>query len=190
MLTSCQQDAPLPILGQPDIDEKGNELPHVVDDFSFIDHSGNERVSTKEDGQIMVMNYFFTSCPTICPLMTDNLAEVFKEYVDNENIIFYSASVDPKRDQPDRLRQFMTSHKIPHDKNWYFLTGNKKELYHFARYELFLSAMEVVENIDDDFIHSEKVVLIDPNRNIRGFYTGTDKKEMQRLRSDIKKLKR
>ena len=186
---ACKQEEPLPVLGLRDVDEKGNEIVHQVADFTFIDHLDNSFTSKKTDERILVMNYFFTSCPTICPKMTDNLVPVFEDFQNEEDIVFVSATVDPKRDDPHRLRLFMESHKIPENKNWHFVTGDKKTLYDFARNQIYLSAMEDVENVEEDFIHSEKVVLIDRKRHIRGYYTGTDKANMKKLAKDIKRLK-
>ena len=172
------------------VDDNGAEQLHRVDDLTFTDHRDSVFSSRTGDDRILVMNYFFTSCPTICPKMTDNLFSVFSAFQDSESIEFVSVTVDPKRDDPKRLRAFMTSHDIPFESNWYFLTGEKRNLYDFARYQLYLSAMEDVENIEDDFIHSEKIVLIDPDRHIRAYYRGTDPEEMKRLKRDIRRIQK
>lgn len=121
--------------------------------------------------------------------MTDNLVSVFDAYENEQDVNLISLTVDPKRDNPQRLRQFMESHSIPKDSNWYFLTGEKKKLYDFARHELYLSALDSEVEIDDDFIHSEKVVLVDKEGYIRGYYSGTVPEDMNRLVLDIKRLR-
>ena len=189
-LLACGPDEPLPKMGQRDVDDQGNEIIHQVDDFTFIDHNGNTYSNKESNNAILVMNTFFTSCPTICPKMTDNLLPVFDKYQNASDVNFVSASVDPVADTPARLSQFMLSHDIPLNDNWHFVTGDKKKLYDFARYQLYLSAMEVVDDVKEDFIHSEKVVLIDQDRYIRGFYTGTDPSQMKQLAKDIKRLRK
>lgn len=189
LLSSCKSDPPLPILGFPKMDENGIESKHKVDDFVFTNQANESFSSIEELNGIVVMNYFFTSCPTICPKMTDNVLTVFDHYQGDENVDFVSVTVDPGRDDPERMSLFMESHSIPLNENWHFVTGDKKALYDFARYQLFLSAMEAEVEIEDDFIHSEKVVLVDANRHIRGYYTGTDEIAMKRLKKDIKRLK-
>ena len=188
--SSCTTDDPLPIMGRKDLDKNGQEVHHTVDDFMFLDQQGKPYVNGKADNAILVYNTFFTSCPTICPKMTDNIVSVFDKYIDADDVAFVSATVDPKKDRPERLALFMDSHDVPKDKNWHFVTGEKKALYDFARYQLYISALESVEDIDDDFIHSEKVVLIDRNRHIRGYYVGTEEDDMKRLAKDIKRLRK
>ncbi len=187
-IVGCQQEPPLPILGLRNVDQNGVEQVHKVATFSFTDQRNVAYSSTAKDKDIIVMNYFFTSCPTICPKMTDNIYAVFKHFQGAREVEFVSASVDPVRDDPKRLQLFMASHNIPLNENWHFLTGDKKSLYDFARYQLYLSALEDVENVEEDFIHSEKVVLIDQQRRIRGYYSGIDDKEMVRLDRDIRRL--
>lgn len=191
LVVSCVPEEPLPKIGFRDVDIDGNEVIHQVADFTFVDHSGHDYQNRKSDQSILVMNSFFTSCPTICPIMTDNLLPVFDKYSDAEDVTFVSASVDPRRDSSSRLQSFMISHDIPLDKNWHFVTGEKEELYKFMRTQLYLAALENIENIEDieeDFIHSEKVVLVDRDRFIRGFYSGTDENDMKQLKHDINRL--
>jgi protein SCO1/2 len=189
LFLSCKTEDPLPILGFPEVDENGVEVHHRVDEFVFVNQNSDTFASTDKEG-IFVMNYFFTTCPTICPKMTDNIATVFDRYENNKKVNFISLTVDPNRDNPARLKSYMESHQIPLNENWQFLTGDKTTLYGFARYQLFLSALEAEVEIDDDFIHSEKVVLVDADRHIRGYYTGTEFDDMKRLSRDIKRLLR
>lgn len=185
---SCgQPDAPLPKLGIPDYDENGAEVPPTVDDIVLTDHQGESFNSQDVGERIWVVNTFFTSCPTICPAMTKNVVPVFEAFQD-QPVIFSSFTVNPERDDPARLSAFMASHGIPSDENWFFLTGDKQKIYTFALKELFLSAMDSGEEVTPDFIHSEKVVLIDKDRYIRGFYTGTDEDSMAKLSNDIRRL--
>lgn len=187
VLASCgKQPTPLPKLGIPELDDSGQEVPPRVNDIILTDHQGQSFNSKDVKNKIWVVNTFFTSCPTICPKMTDNIVPVFDQFRD-EPVLFSSFTVNPVVDTPARLEAFMTSHAIPIDENWRFLTGSKDVIYDFALHELFLTAMDE-GNVTPDFIHSEKVVLIDRNRFIRGYYTGTDEESMKTLTRDIHRL--
>lgn len=188
-LTACHQDPPLPYLGFPQYNAVGDSSAHQLAHFHFIDHHGQELDSRSLEGRISVMNYFFTSCPTICPRMTDNLAKIRHQLSDADDVVFLSFSVDPKRDDPARLRSFMKSHQIDMDDDgWYFLTGDKQTLYDFAKKQLYLTAMEENVPIDQDFIHSEQAVLVDKDRHIRGFYNCLDERDLRQLTIDIGRL--
>ena len=188
---SCQQpDEPLPYLGIPQEMDNGQSEPHRIGTLRLIDHDGNPIDGLLKEDRVTVLNTFFTSCPTICPKMTDQIRTVQEHWSDSEQVAFYSISIDPVRDQPNRLRAFMDSREVPVDENWYFATGDRKEIYDFARYQLFLSAMQDTLEVTSDFIHSEKVVLVDDDGHIRGFYRGTDEVAMRGLKRDIGRLLR
>ncbi len=178
---------PLPVYGEK-IQTPDGEIAHSVPPFEFINQLG-EAVSDKDiAGKIWVANYIFTSCPTICPQMTRNLQPVHDYYRNDIEVQMLSFTVDPKRDQPERLKKFAERYNVQHEK-WYFLTGEKKALYRLARKGFYLSATEG-DGDKGDFIHSENVVLIDQNRRIRGIYNGTDEKAIRQLMNDINKLKK
>ncbi len=147
---------------------------HTVNDIRLISQLG-DTVSINETlkGKILIINFFFTSCVTICPELTKNMKLLNKAYKKNDSSIrFLSISVDPDNDSVLRLRQYADKYDANHDK-WLFLTGNKKEIYNFARKELFLTLGEG-DGGKDDFIHPDKFVLVDKYRNIRGYYNGLD----------------
>jgi protein SCO1/2 len=166
----------LPVLG-----EKG----HTVGSFQFIDQYSSPATDDAWKGKIVVANYFFTHCPSICPKMVYQLKRV-QTYAGND-IIITSFSVDPERDTPGKLRLYAEQFNI--GRNWLLLTGNKKDLYRFARKELLLVATDG-DGGPNDFIHSENLVLIDKQKRIRGYYNGTEINEVNKLVSDIKKLQR
>lgn len=165
----------LPVLGPKD---------HVIADFAFQNQAGNTISLQDWNGKIVVANYFFTHCPSICPKMIYQLKRV-QAYTDIDNLELASFSVDPERDSVKRLREYAIKHGVL--KNWNLLTGNKKSLYRLARNSFLITATDG-DGGPDDFIHSDNLVLLDPDKRIRGFYNGTEETEVNRLIKDIKKL--
>jgi protein SCO1/2 len=156
---------------------------HVVKDFSFTDQNGKSVTQNSWKNKIVVANFFFTYCSVICPKMINNLKRV--QAYSNKNIQITSFTVDPERDTPERLKTYADMFSISGD--WTFLTGDKIELYRFARKDMLIVATDG-DGGPEDFIHSENLVLIDPQNRIRGFYKGTDEGEVNRLVQDIEKL--
>jgi protein SCO1/2 len=157
---------------------------HTVKDITLISQLG-DTLSLNETlkGKILVVNFFFTSCVSICPVLTKNMKLLNKAYKKNDTSIrFLSITVDPENDSVSRLRQYADKYDVNHDK-WLFLTGNKKEIYDFARNELMLK-LEPGDGGNDDFIHPEQFVLIDKYRNIRGYYNGLDSNNVRLCAED------
>ena len=133
-------------------------------------------------GKIVVVNFFFTSCQTVCPVQTKNMKLLNKAYKKNDTYIrFISISVDPDNDSVPALRTYANRQEANHDK-WIFATGNKESIYNFARKELFLT---FPDSDSTAFIHPEQFVLIDKYRNIRGYYNGLDSNDVRRCAEDI-----
>jgi protein SCO1/2 len=164
----------LPVLGP----EK-----HLVGDFRFKDQQGNEYGTDHWRGKIVVANYFFTSCPSICPKLMSSLQKV--QALNSKKVLINSFTVDPARDSVGHLRAYADKHGIKSD--WHLLTGDKIGLYKFARTDLLIDATDG-DGGPADFIHSDQLVLIDPLRQIRGYYNGTEESEVNRLIRDINKL--
>ena len=178
------------------IGQKGHKIP----DFSFINQNNNVVVNDSLIGNIYIANFFFTSCPTICPVMTKNMAYVQKKLSVYPNIRFLSHSVDPINDTPARMLDYVNTLKSKNVNinlaNWDFVTGNKNELYEIAN--------SYFVNVSPDslapggFLHSEYFVIIDKegrvrsgidkNKNVVGVYDGTNDAKMKDLISDIKVL--
>lgn len=167
--------SPLPVLGPEN---------HRVSNFLFEDQKGKTVSLTDWENKIVVANVFFTHCPSICPKMTYQLKRV-QAYADKD-ILISSFSVDPGRDSIAKLRTYAEQFGIKD--RWHLLTGEKIALYRFVRKDLMIVATDG-DGGPNDFIHSDNLVLIDPLKRIRGFYKGTDEKEVNRLIKDIKKLK-
>ncbi len=159
---------------------------HTVTDFKLINQNG--KTITQEDykNKIYVVDFFFTSCPTICPIMTDNMGKLQKKFIDNSEIMFLSLSVTPKIDSVAVLRKYADNKGVI-DAKWNITTGDKKHIYELARKSYFA----VVEQGDgglQDFIHTPNFILVDKKKQIRGVYDGTDDSEILRLIDDIKIL--
>jgi protein SCO1/2 len=165
----------LPVIG-----EKG----HLVSGFNAADQGGKSRGINDWSGKIVVANFFFTHCPVICPKMVYQLKRV-QAYSEVDNLMIASFTVDPERDTVARLSAYAQKFEIAG--NWSLLTGDKKEIYRLARKSFLLVATDG-DGGPDDFIHSERLVLVDQEKRIRGFYNGTDENEVNKLVKDIKKL--
>ena len=166
----------LPVLGP----EK-----HIVGDFSFKNQLDEEISQKNWTGKIVVANYFFTSCPAVCPKLMGALQKV--QVRRSKNVLINSFTVDPARDSIGKLKTYADKHEITD--GWSLLTGDKISLYKFARTDLLIDATDG-DGGPADFIHSDRLVLIDPLRQIRGYYNGTDSGDLDRLISDIEKLKK
>jgi protein SCO1/2 len=156
--------------------------------FELINHDGDVITEAAMDGKITVVNYFFTHCPSICPKMTRNLKHVQDLYNDEPSVQIFSYTVDPKRDSSARLAAYADKFAIQLGQ-WQFITGDKKDLYRLARNAYRLSATDG-DGGPGDFIHSENLVLVDQKGRIRGYYDGTDRKQVDQLITDIAKLKK
>ena len=159
---------------------------HTIDDFKLTNQQGKE-VSTKDwNNKIVVANFFFTHCPTICPKMIKNLNDVQQTYAQDKDLLIVSFSVDPKRDSVEALKKYASRFQID-EANWNLLTGSKIEIYRLARTSFQVTATDG-DGGPEDFIHSDKLILVDRKKQIRGYYKGTNEKEVAQLIKDIKKL--
>jgi len=177
----------LPVYG-PTTEVDGAPVNHVLPDFDMLNQSGRKVSLNEIERNVAVVNFFFTSCPTICPKMMRNMQSVQELYLNDDNVSMLSFTVDPKRDTPAKLRTYAEKYHVDEDK-WSLLTGDKKEIYNLARNGFYLTASQG-DGGDYDFIHSENLVLIDRQNRIRGYYDGTDDAAVSKLINDIAKLKR
>ena len=159
---------------------------HTVPDFSFIDQNGNIVNEKTIENKLYVVNFFFTSCPSICIDLTNNLKEVQSTFIDNERILILSHSVDPKIDDISRLKKYADINNID-SKKWLLLTGPIEETIRTAQLGYFAIA-SIPNHIDNSLIHTENIILVDQNRQIRGIYNGTSPLEVSYLIDDINKL--
>jgi len=164
---------------------------HTVKDFTLTNQEGKTITWADLKGKIVIADLFFTRCPTICPGMTRNmkrLAESIhngKRVGDRSNhfVHFISFSINPERDSVSRLKGWADRFQINPDQ-WWLLTGKKQDIYDLALNELKVGLQDG-EGVDTSFIHSDKFILIDSNRHVRGFYDGLDSASLSRLSSDL-----
>ena len=179
-----QRFSTLPVLGKSER-KNGITIYHTVNDFSFTDQNGEQSGSAQWNDRIVVVNFFFTTCPVICPKMTRNLIRV-QNAVDKNSVLINSISVDPGKDSAERLKWYESRFDI-RGANWKLLTGDKKAIYRLARNSFMVVATDG-DGGPEDFIHSEKLILIDRLKRIRGYYDGTSETDANKLIADIKKL--
>ena len=158
---------------------------HKISDFSLTNQNGETISEQFYDNKIYVADFFFTTCPTICPIMTENMFYIQEKTI-NEEILLASFSVTPKIDSVAQLKKYAIEKGVD-NKKWNLLTGDKKEIYELAR-KSYLVAKEDGDGGKYDMIHTENFVLIDKERRIRGFYDGTNIEEIDKLLDDIKIL--
>jgi protein SCO1 len=165
----------LPVLGEPD---------HTAGAFSFINQDGLVVNEKTVSGKVTVVEYFFTSCPSLCPLMNGNLKGVYEKYKDNPGFMILSHTADPARDSVAALKAYAKRYdaKTP---AWQFLTGEKDSLYSIAVRDYLLS---VSDSGNAAFIHTQYVSLLDKQRRVRGFYDMSDKENVGKLNTDIQRL--
>lgn len=160
---------------------------HKIADFSLVNQNG--KIITQDDykDKIYVADFFFTTCQTICPIMTTNMAEIQNEILNDDDVMLLSHSVTPKIDSVPQLKRYAIKKGV-NDKKWNLVTGDKKQIYELAR-KSYLAVKTDGNGDEYDMIHTENFMLIDKKRQIRGFYDGTNKEDMTRLLNDIKILK-
>lgn len=170
------------------LNDKELEKPvHQIPAFSFINQSGQNVTEQTVRGKIYVASFFFTSCPGICKRLTNNISLVQEAYKENDGVLILSHSVTPETDSVARLQQYALQYKI-NQQQWHLLTGKRSELYTIARQSYFADEDLGVVQAENDFLHTENVLLIDQHRRIRGVYKGTSEAEIKNLIIDIKRL--
>ena len=169
-----------------DESKQGISKNHKIADFSLIDQNGENFSTSDLEGKYYVTDFFFTTCPTICPDMSSQLVRVQNAYKDNADFMIVSHSVTPEIDTPKVLLEYGERYEADFNK-WVFLTGDKKQIYDLARKSYFAATTEG-DGGPDDFIHTENFVLVDKEKRIRGFYDGTDAESVDQLITDIEIL--
>lgn len=186
MYAAVQHHETLPVYGQV---EGWNASPadtQQVSHYTFI-NPRHQRVSFKRfPGKILVVNFFFTRCPNVCPRMMHDLTDVVQHFTTDDRVQFISLTVDPEYDTPERLQHYASAMQLP-TQHWELLTGDKAKIYRAAVVGFHVSASSGNGDVPD-FIHTDKIMLVDTEGRIRGYYSGIVKREMDLLVQDIKKL--
>lgn len=160
---------------------------HTIADFALTNQNGKLVTQKNYENKIYIADFFFTTCPTICPIMTKNMAGIQDKILNDEDVMLLSHSVTPDIDSVPQLKKYALEKGVK-DNKWNLVTGDKRQIYELAR----KSYMAVKTDGDGgpyDMIHTENFILVDKERRIRGFYDGTDSEEMKKLLSDLEILK-
>jgi len=160
---------------------------HTIGDFSLINQNGETITQENYKDKIYVADFFFTTCVTICPVMTDHMVQIQKELKDKQDVLLLSHTVTPEIDTVAQLKRYAVKKGVD-DSKWNLVTGDKKEIYDLAR-KSYLAAKDVPYN-KYDLVHTENFVLVDKKRRIRGFYDGTKPEAIEQLLEDIKILEK
>ena len=160
---------------------------HKISDFKLVNQNNNIVTNDFYDGKIYVADFFFTTCPGICPIMKDNMIDLQNEFIYDDQIMLLSHTVTPEIDSVSVLKDYSIENGVL-DSKWNLVTGDKKQIYNLAR-KSYLVAEDIESELKYDMIHTENFVLIDPLRRIRGFYDGTNDDSIDKLIEDIYLLK-
>lgn len=156
---------------------------HKVRNFTLTNQLGRQVSLNDLNGKIIVADFFFTSCPSICPTLTRNMKRLQDAFNKTDTIVrFLSFTVDPKRDSAERLKKYADQYGVNHD-TWWMLTGDKDEIYDIAKKEFKANIADT--KVDTNFIHTEYFFLLDKDRIVRGWYNGMDSINLSKLADDV-----
>jgi len=167
---------------------KGKAIPdtiyHTLPDFTLTDQNGKQVSLNTFKDKIFVVNFFYTGCPSVCKLMNENANVLDSLYKKNKMVYFVSITVNPKQDEVSALKKYAAGFKGLTPKRM-FLTGDTTSIYNLARTGFLVNALQTGPN---DFVYSDKLILIDGQKRIRGYYTGASSKDVDKLNDEIKVL--
>lgn len=167
-------------------DERFRVYGEVTQDFSF--HNQDNQIVTKDlfNDKVVIIDFFFTTCPAICPIMKRQMYRIYEAYPDQPDLLLFSHTVDPDHDTVEILKNYSEGLGIKTEK-WQLVTGPQEEIFEVAKNNYMLGALKD-DNSPGGYIHSGSFVLIDKNKKIRGYYDGTDAKEVDQLILDVKEF--
>ncbi len=179
--------AELPILGERYVDDNQDTVYHQIADFAFVNQVGDTISNEDMAGKIYVADFFFTSCPTICPIMKKEMLRVYEKYQDQANFRILSHSIDPTHDSQEVLKDYAEKLGIQDASTWNFLTGDQEKIFEIGQTSYLTTAMADQQE-PGGFLHSGAFLLVDGKGRIRGVYDGTKSDQVDRLLADIPKL--
>ena len=181
------ETAELPILGERYVDDNQDTVYHSIADFAFVNQVGD--TIRKEDmaGKIYVADFFFTTCPTICPVMTKEMLRVYEQFKGDPNFRILSHSIDPSHDTQAVLKDYAEKLGVPDAATWNFLTGDQEKIFEIGQTS-YLTTTMADDMEPGGFLHSGAFLLVDQQGRIRGVYDGTKTEQVDRLLADIPKL--
>ena len=181
------ETAELPILGERYVDDNQDTVYHSIADFAFVNQVGD--TIRKEDmaGKIYVADFFFTTCPTICPVMKKEMLRVYEQFKGEPNFRILSHSIDPTHDTQAVLKDYAEKLGVPDAATWNFLTGDQEKIFEIGQTS-YLTTTMADDMEPGGFLHSGAFLLVDQQGRIRGVYDGTKTEQVDRLLADIPKL--
>jgi len=193
LMTCTSKSTKLPILGSFELisgnidgEIKTDTVYHTIQAFSFINQDSVIVTNDTFSGRVYVADFFFTSCPSICPVMKKQMLRVYDAFIENEDVLFLSHTIDPTYDSVPVLREY--AQRLGADsERWHFVTGSKEDIYKIAQVS-YMSVAAEDEEAEGGFIHSGRFILVDKEQRIRGAYDGTDPSDVDKLMVDITTL--
>ncbi|EOZ93249.1 Cytochrome oxidase biogenesis protein Sco1/SenC/PrrC, putative copper metallochaperone [Indibacter alkaliphilus LW1] len=189
-----EANKPLPILGNSHINEFEMEgkvvkdtIYHKIADFSFTNQEGKEISNNTTDGKVYVADFFFTTCPTICPIMKTQMLRIYEKFQDESDFMILSHTLDPEHDTQELLKDYAAKIGVEDDATWQFLTGDQERIFEIGQTSYLTTAMSDKDE-PGGILHSGAFVLVDQKGRIRGVYDGTKEDQVNRLMRDIPKL--
>jgi len=196
-LSGGNQQKPLPVINPVDVqsDMVDPEIlrigkGHRIGDFRLENQDAQWVTTADMKGKVSVVEYFFTTCKSICPIMNSQMQRIQRKFASNPDVRIFSFTVDPDTDSIEQMKRYANEHQAKSGQ-WHFLTGKKSELYQLARRSFFVLKPAEAQNLGDagsDFIHTNNFVLVDQQLRIRGYYDGTDPQEVSKLQAHIDQL--
>ena len=177
----------LPILGERYVDDKQDTVYHRIAEFSFVNQLGDTISNSDMAGKVYVADFFFTTCPTICPVMKKEMLRVHEKFKDNPNFKILSHSIDPTHDTQEVLKDYAEKLGIADASTWNFLTGDQEKIFEIGQTSYLTTAM-ADQMEPGGFLHSGAFLLIDQQGRIRGVFDGTKSDQVDRLINDIPKI--
>ncbi len=160
----------------------------VVQPFSFVNQDGQRFTNKDVDGKVYVAEYFFTTCPGICPTMNTNMNKVYQRFKGNKDFLILSHTCDPEQDSASQLKKYADSMQVD-TRQWIFLTGRKDSLYTMARLSYTIDdPKNNLRNIDDDFLHTQFWALVNRKGEVKKIYDGLKDEEINELMADIETM--
>jgi len=183
VVLGCQQEKKLPFLGPKEVLKQGDTLYHKIPDFKFLNQD-SLWVSQKDmAGKIYVADFFFTTCPTICPKMKTQLLRIYDKFAEDDWVRILSHTIDPEYDGVRVLKDYAKKLNITSPR-WNLVTGKKSDIYRLGEKSYMVTAQEDA-NEEGGFVHSGAFILVDQNRHVRGIYDGTKEEDVNHLIEDM-----
>jgi protein SCO1/2 len=183
VVLGCQQEKKLPFLGPKEIGKQGDTLYHQIPNFKFLNQDSLWISEKDVAGKIYVADFFFTTCPTICPKMKTQLLRIYDKFAEDDRVRILSHTIDPEFDGVHVLKDYAKKLNIAGPR-WNLVTGKKTDIYHLGEKSYMVTTQEDANEVGG-FVHSGAFILVDKNRHIRGIYDGTKEEEVNHLMEDM-----